>query len=68
MTLDIQVSEVEGHFLSCWQPDQIDTLAIVGVTVRPVRRNDNSLTFSEGTTTTRVTCDTEHTTVYVIYG
>lgn len=55
VTLQTHVSEVEQHTLSCWQPDQIDTLAIVGIVVGPVGGGESTLAVSKGTTTTRVT-------------
>ena len=55
MTFQIHVSEIEGHLLTGWQPDQIDTLAIVGIVIGPIWGNYDALTVSERTTTTWVT-------------
>lgn len=61
VTLQIHVSEVEGHPLSRWYPDQIETLAVVGIVVGPIGGDDNTLAVREGTTTTRVTWCKTHT-------
>lgn len=55
VTLDVDVSEVEGHLLTDRQLDQIDALPVVGVVVGPVGGDEDGLTVSEGTPTTRVT-------------
>ena len=55
VTLQVHVSEVEGHPLTNWQPYQIDTLAVMGIVVWPVGGNDDALTVGEGTTTSGVT-------------
>lgn len=55
VTLQAHVSEIQRHLLTHRQSDQVDTLAVVGVVIRPVWRDDDPLTLSEGTTTTRVT-------------
>lgn len=49
------MSEVEGHLLADGNPDQVDTLPIVGIVVGPVGGDDDALAVSKGTTTTRVT-------------
>lgn len=60
MTLQAHVSEVQHHRLSHRQPDQVDTLAVVGVVIRPVGRDDDAFTVSKGSTATGITWHTRH--------
>lgn len=60
MTLQAHVSEVQHHRLSHRQPDQVDTLAVVGVVIRPVGRDDDAFTVSEGSTATGITWQAQH--------
>lgn len=60
MVLQAHVSEVQRYRLSHWQPDQIDTLSVVGVIIGPVGGDDDAVTVSECTTTPRVTYNKTH--------
>lgn len=62
MVLQAQMGEVERDLLPSWQPDHIDTLAVVGVIVGPVGGDDYAVSVGEGTATSRVTCNQTHST------
>lgn len=62
MVLQAHVSEVQRYFLSHWQPDQIDTLSVVGIIIGPVGGDDYAISVSECTTTPRVTYNKAHST------
>lgn len=54
------MSEVQRYRLSHWQPDQIDTLSVVGIIIGPVGGDDDAVTVSECTATPRVTYNKTH--------
>lgn len=62
MVLQAHVSEVQRYLLTHWQPDQIDTLSVVGIIIGPVGGDDYAVTVSECTTTPRVTYNKTHST------
>lgn len=63
MVLQAHVSEVQRYLLSHWQPDQIDTLSVVGIIIGPVGGDDDAVTVSECTTTPRVTYNKAYNTM-----
>lgn len=58
VSLQAHVSEVQHNCLSCRQPDQVDTLAVVGVIIGPVWRDDNAFAVSKGSTAAGITWQT----------
>lgn len=55
------MGEIERDLLASWQLDHIDTLAVVGVVVGPVGGDDYAVSVGEGTATSRVAYNTQHT-------
>lgn len=65
MTLQLHMGEVEEYFFILWLSDNVDTLSVVGVRVRPERRCDNPFTLCEISSTTWFCCSKKKKEIFI---